>query len=243
MANQLKSRPQSIHGWVAEELGTRIVSGIYSPGEYIPNETSIGEELGVSRTALREAFKILTSKGLLESRPKLGTRIRPRKHWNMFDSEILSWCFESKPSPQFFISLFEIREIFEPAAAELAAKNRSEEQAVVLGAAYEAMEKAEIGTDAVFSSDLEFHMAVLDATNNEFMISLGMTIQTALMGLFRLSSAIAEEYVDSLPGHKAVYQAIASGDAAKAKIEMFQLLAKSKENLEYALKNLAKQPD
>ncbi len=105
------------------------------------------------------------------------------------------------------------------------------------------MEKAEIGTDAVFSSDLEFHMAVLDATNNEFMISLGMTIQTALMGLFRLSSAIAEEYVDSLPGHKAVYQAIASGDAAKAKIEMFQLLAKSKENLEYALKNLAQQPD
>ena len=86
MANQLKSRPQSIHGWVAEELGTRIVSGIYSPGEYIPNETTIGEELGVSRTALREAFKILTSKGLLESRPKLGTRIRPRKHWNMFDS-------------------------------------------------------------------------------------------------------------------------------------------------------------
>ena len=54
MANQLKSRPQSIHGWVAEELGTRIVSGIYSPGEYIPNETTIGEELGVSRTALRE---------------------------------------------------------------------------------------------------------------------------------------------------------------------------------------------
>jgi DNA-binding FadR family transcriptional regulator len=226
MANQLKSRPQSIHGWVAEELGTRIVSGIYSPGEYIPNETTIGEELGVSRTALREAFKILTSKGLLESRPKLGTRIRPRKHWNMFDSEILSWCFE-----------------FEPAAAELAAKNRSEEQSKVLGAAYDAMEKAEIGTDAVFSSDLEFHMAVLDATNNEFMISLGMTIQTALMGLFRLSSAIAEEYVDSLPGHKAVYQAIAAGDAAKAKIEMFQLLAKSKENLEYALKNLAKQPE
>jgi len=72
---------------------------------------------------------------------------------------------------------------------------------------------------------------------------LGMTIQTALMGLFRLSSAIAEEYVDSLPGHKAVYQAIAAGDAAKAKIEMFQLLAKSKENLEYALKNLAKQPE
>lgn len=233
----MKSRPQSIHGWVAEKLGLRIVSGEYPQGEYIPNEATIGEELGVSRTALREAFKILTAKGLLEARPKLGTRVRDRRYWNMFDSEILSWCFESKPTPKFFISLFEIREIFEPAAAELAARNRSAEQTLALQKAYQDMEDAEIGSDQVFSSDLKFHLEVLNATNNEFMISLGMTIQTALMGLFRLSSSIGDEYKDSLPGHKAVYEAIAAGDTAKAKSEMFNLLAKSKENLQYALQN------
>ncbi len=233
----MKSRPQSIHGWVAEKLGLRIVSGEYPQGKYIPNEAAIGEELGVSRTALREAFKILTAKGLLEAKPKLGTRVRDRRYWNMFDSEILSWCFESKPTPKFFISLFEIREIFEPAAAELAAKNRSEEQTLALYNAYQDMENAEIGSDQVFSSDLNFHLEVLNATNNEFMISLGMTIQTALMGLFRLSSSIGDEYKESLPGHKAVYEAIAAGDAAKAKQEMFNLLAKSKENLQYALQH------
>ncbi len=237
MGSQVKNRPQSIHGWVAAELGTRIVSGVYAPGEYIPNETTIGEELNVSRTALREAFKILAAKGLIESRPKLGTRIRPRKYWNMLDAEILSWCFESKPSPQFFISLFEIREIFEPAAAELAAKNRTEDQVAKLSDAYQAMENAELGTEEVFSSDLEFHLAVLEATNNEFMISLGMTIQTAMMGLFRLSSSIEEEYKDSLPDHRAVYEAIAQQDAAGAKQQMFELLADSKENLDYALKH------
>ncbi|MDX3775680.1 FadR/GntR family transcriptional regulator [Chromatiaceae bacterium AAb-1] len=237
MAASGRNRPQSIHGWVAEELGTRIVSGTYAPGEYIPNEATIGEELNVSRTALREAFKILTAKGLIEARPKLGTRVRPRQYWNMFDTEILSWCFESKPTPQFFISLFEVREIFEPAAAELAAKNRSAEQVKNLAKAYKDMEKAELGTDKVFSSDLNFHLSVLNATNNEFMISLGMTIQTALMGLFRLSSSIGDEYKESLPGHKAVYEAIAAADPAAAKQEMSKLLHKSKENLEYALEH------
>lgn len=234
-----RNRPQSIHGWVAEELGTRIVSGVYTPGEYIPNEAAIGAELDVSRTALREAFKILTAKGLIEARPKLGTRVRPRQYWNMFDTEVLSWCFESKPTAKFFVSLFEVREIFEPAAAELAAKNSSAEQVKLLAKAYKDMEKAKLGTDEVFSSDLNFHLCVLHATNNEFMISLGMTIQTALMGLFRLSSSIGDEYTEALPAHKAVYEAIAAGDAPGAKQAMSRLLSRSKENLDYALTNFS----
>ena len=60
MKSATRSRPQSIHSWVAQELGSRIVGGVYLPGQYIPNENDIGAELGVSRTALREAFKLLT---------------------------------------------------------------------------------------------------------------------------------------------------------------------------------------
>jgi len=78
--------------------------------------SDIGEELGVSRTALREAFKLLTAKRLIESRPKLGTRVRPRKNWNMFDAEVLRWCFSSNPDTQFYMALYEMREIIEPNA-------------------------------------------------------------------------------------------------------------------------------
>lgn len=240
MKSSARNRPQSIHSWVAQELGSRVVSGTYVPGQYIPNENELGEELGVSRTTLREAYKLLTAKGLIESRPKLGTRVRLRKHWNMFDAEVLRWCFSSNPDAKFYMALYEMREIIEPNAASLAAMHRTDDQLFALSQAYEAMENAQIGTDAVYKSDLEFHLALLEATNNEFMASLGVTIETALENSFRLSSAIAEEYVDSLPGHKAVFLAIKEQDPALAKAEMQALLNSAKGALEHTLEEINK---
>lgn len=216
-----------MHAWVAYELGTRIVSGVYQPGEYIPNEAKIGEELNVSRTALREAFKLLAAKGLIESRPKLGTRVRSKDCWNMFDSDVLKWSFESTPSPEFLRSLFEVREVIEPNSAALAAKRATPEQIDEIEKAYYAMEEAEIGTEDVILTDIDFHMAILQATNNEFMVSLGQSIKTALMGLFRISSSEESEFVASLPGHKAVFLGIRDGDSERARFEMKSLLSKS----------------
>lgn len=235
MASTMNKRPQSIHKWVASELGSRIVGGSYRPGEYIPNETKLGEELGVSRTALREAFKTLTAKGLIESRPKLGTRIKERKQWNMFDSEVLDWFFQTNPSLDFYEALFQVRCVFEPAATKLAAMSRTDEQIEAMASAYKKMETAKIGTDEVFSSDLEFHMSILDATNNDFFISLGKTIQTALAGIFRLSSSTEQEYVDALPGHKAIYQAIEKGNAVEAEQQMLHLLVESEKSVKDAV--------
>lgn len=235
MASTVSKRPQSIHKWVASELGSRIVGGTYRPGEYIPNETKLGEELGVSRTALREAFKTLTAKGLIESRPKLGTRIKERSQWNMFDADVLEWFFQTDPSLEFYSALFEVRCVFEPAAAKLAAYNRTEEQVEIMAAAYKKMENAQVGTDEVFSSDLEFHMSILDATNNDFIISLGKTIQIALAGIFRLSSSTDKEYIDSLPGHKAIYLAIEKGDAVEAEQHMLHLLVESEKSVKDAV--------
>ena len=231
MANQMTSRPQNIHTWVASELGSRIVSGYYAEGEYIPNEITICEELEVSRTSLREAFKVLTAKGLIESRPKLGTRIRERRYWNMFDPVILSWFSQSKPSPEFYTSLYEIRSVFEPAAAELAAQKRTPEQLEKIAQAYTKMENATLGTDEIYSTDIDFHMTILDGTNNEFMVSLGGSIQSALAEIFRVSSNFADDFTMSLPGHKAIYDAIAASDGAAAKAAMIALLSTSQETV------------
>jgi len=238
MAKQVReNRPRSVHAWVAYELGTRIVSGVYAPGEYIPNEAAIGEELKVSRTALREAFKLLSAKGLIESRPKLGTRVRPKECWNMFDEDVLKWNFESTPSQEFLRALFEMREVIEPNSAALAAKRATPDQVIAIEKAYLAMEEAAAGSEDVILTDIEFHMAILRATNNEFMISLGQSIKTALRGLFRISSAEESEFVASLPGHKAVYQGIRDGDSERARFEMKALLSKS---VHRALESLSK---
>lgn len=70
----------------------------------------------MSRNAYREAIQVLTAKGLIESRPKAGTRVLPRNRWNLLDPEALAWAFTGKPDVQFVRKLYELRSIVEPAA-------------------------------------------------------------------------------------------------------------------------------
>ena len=218
---------RNLHGRIAHELGKRIVGGRYEPGDLLPPEAAIGQEMAVSRTALREAFKVLTAKGLIESRPKVGTRVRARKDWNMLDPDVLSWSFATKPSARFLQSLFEMRRVFEPSAAAMAAKRRTAVQLADIEAAYLSMERATLDTDEMLTTDLSFHLSILNATDNEFMISLGMMIETALIGSFSLSSSKPRAITDALAGHKAIYLGIRNSDPKRARFEMETLLDKS----------------
>ncbi len=221
---------RSLHGKVAHELGRRIVGGTFAPGDILPNEAAICGELDVSRTALREAFKVLTAKGLISSKPKVGTRVNPRRSWNMLDPDVLAWSFETQPSKSLVQSLFEMRKVFEPAAAEMAATKHNLTLIADLEKAYYDMEAAEVGSQEMFSSDLRFHLALLEATENEFMISLGMMIETALLGSFRISSSLPETYKAALPGHKEVYLGVKMADPERAREAMRQLLLQSNDD-------------
>ena len=78
--------------WVlAEKLAQKILTGEYPPESILPGEMELGEQFGVSRTAVREAVKTLTAKGMLLPRPRIGTRVMPRSSWNFLDKELLSW--------------------------------------------------------------------------------------------------------------------------------------------------------
>lgn len=218
---------RNLHGRVAHDLGKRIVGGQYRPGDLLPPEAAVGQEMNVSRTALREAFKVLAAKGLIESRPKVGTRVRERKDWNMLDPDVLSWSFDAKPSARFLQALFEMRRVFEPSAAAMAAKRRTEAQLADIEAAYLSMERAALDTDEMLTTDLRFHLSILNATDNEFMISLGMMIETALIGSFSLSSSKPRAFTEALARHKAVYLGIRNSDPKRARFEMETLLDKS----------------
>src|SRR6201999_1764326 len=80
-----------LHGRVAYELGTEILRGDFPPGSTLPREAELMERFGVSRTVLREALRTLTSKGMIESRPKVGTRGRIKSAWNLLDADLLDW--------------------------------------------------------------------------------------------------------------------------------------------------------
>src|SRR5438128_7743542 len=107
---------RSLHDRVVHAIGRKILGGELPPGALLPAEP----ELGASRTVLREAIKVLAAKGLVEARPKIGTRVRPRDAWNLLDPDVLSWQREGTAPVAFLRKLTEVRRIVEPAAAELA---------------------------------------------------------------------------------------------------------------------------
>src|SRR4029079_5767613 len=116
-----RTRKRNLFAHVVEELGIRIVRGILKPNEAFPHEADLGREFGGSRSVIREAVKSLAAKGLIESRTRTGIRVLAPMHWNLLDVEVLAWRYSVMPQAQFYIELFEIRQMIEPEAAALAA--------------------------------------------------------------------------------------------------------------------------
>ncbi len=223
-ANSRTFSRRSIHGQVAHELGLRIVSGVFPPDSTLPNEEIFSAELKVSRTVYREAVKVLAAKGLVEPRPKTGTRIRPRKEWNMLDPDVLAWCFDAGPSTSHARSLFEMRHIIEPAAAAMAAERANEEQTSRIERALETMRAAAPNTDDSVRADLEFHQSIIEASGNDLLTSLGYVIESALAQSFELSTRSPGARVNSIPLHENVLKAIRKHDPDAARAATNTLL-------------------
>lgn len=228
MAKPMAAR--SLHNQVIQELGRLIVSGELVAGASLPREELLAERMNVSRTALREAMKVLSAKGLIESRQKTGTRVREACHWNQLDADVLAWRCASMPTESFVEKLVEMREIIEPAAAAHAARRRTPEQLATLKAAYDAMAAAE-NLDAWTVADLAFHESMLQATNNELMTSLFSVIETSLGTYFVLSARDAANFNIALPQHLKVYEAIRRRQPEVARQAMLKMVADSRSNI------------
>src|SRR5437667_9243664 len=160
---------RGLHGAVVHKIGVQIVSGGLMPGEPVPTEEELTGELAVSRTVLREVVKVLAAKGLVEARPKTGTRVRERNDWNLLDPDVLAWRLETAPDPLFFRDVIEVRRIIEPEAARLAAERATEEQIRELEETFREMEAASDDPDAYLAPDLRFHALILAACRNELL--------------------------------------------------------------------------
>jgi DNA-binding FadR family transcriptional regulator len=192
-----------LHGRVAYELGTEILRGDFLPASTLPREAELMERFGVSRTVLREALRTLTSKGLIESRPKIGTRVRPQQAWNLLDADVLEWYSRVAKPLQFAIKLQEMREMIEPYAAALAAANHDDAALVRLSDAHQAMLDAR-NVDEWVRADLRFHLSVLNACSNELLVPLGTLIERTLEAQLRLNARRAEVFNASMPSSRGI---------------------------------------
>lgn len=147
---------------------------------HLSTESDLCRELNVSRTVLRQAIKVLEAKGLVEVRPRMGVRVRPRDHWNLVDPDLLAWQTELRPDTFFIRNLYEVRMILEPAAAELAAVRANDEEIRTLERWYSEMERTAADTQAFIAADLQFHSAIFAACHNDLLQRMSSTIGNAL---------------------------------------------------------------
>ncbi len=178
---------KSLHGRIVQELGMDIVSGKVQPGQRLPAETDLCERYGVSRPVLREATRVLVAKGLVVSKPRVGSVVRPREDWHMLDPDVLYWTLSSVPEGEFFRSLLTVRRVIEPAAAALAATAATSEDLARIASAYERMAHARTAS-ALLEPDLEFHRAIMAATHNDLLAHIGNMLSLALSESIKLTS-------------------------------------------------------
>jgi DNA-binding FadR family transcriptional regulator len=205
------------HSAVARDIGIAIVTGRYTPGSILPGEHELAEQRGISRGVVREALRMLSAKGLLDSRPKTGTRVRQRAEWNLLDPDLLAWMFEAEPPVSFVRSLFQLRMIIEPAAAELAATTRTSRQVSGIGHALEEMYAHGLGSPIGQAADQRFHHIILEATENELLVSLAGTIGAAVRWTTIYKHRQPVPPSDSMPQHQRLFDAIAASNPAAAR--------------------------
>jgi len=220
-----------IHGEIVHSVGEDIVSGRIPPGTRLPSDRELTQRFAASRTALREAMKVLASKGLIEARQRTGTRVRPRAEWDLLDADVLSWHSPDSIPENFIADLVELRELLEPVAAKLAARRATAADLERIEAAYREMERTVDDYEAFYVADLEFHLSVLNASHNQLLQRLSSIVGTVLGLGFSMQKQARIPLRESLPSHYQVFEGIRDGKARQTERAMRTVIARGKDTL------------
>jgi DNA-binding FadR family transcriptional regulator len=193
----------SVHASLASEIGLRIVRGDYPPGTILPNEAKWSETFDVSRSAVREAIKMLMAKSLLASRPKIGSWVEPKERWNLLDRDVLAWYATAPDREMFLKTVQEFRHIIEPEATAFAAMRRSEEQMAEISQACREMGEAATLQERT-RADTRFHLAILRASGNDLLVPLGVLIESAFDHLFAYTTRELDDLQHAQKLHEAI---------------------------------------
>lgn len=235
---------RGILGATVAELGQRIVGQEWKPGDALPRESDLVEELGVGRSVVREAFRILGAKGLIRSRTSDGTRVLPREEWRLLDADVMDWRIKAGDTRDLLLELLRVRAVLEPGVVHEATLSASPEAKARIHAAWDAKVEVFLNEDPdlaerrrrFIETDLEFHRAFLAAVESPLLGQLFNVIEAALRLLFDLqmrARGYETEMIGMEDGHRhhaEVMAAWAKGDADGAERAMRALVARAMED-------------
>jgi DNA-binding FadR family transcriptional regulator len=220
---------RKLYQYIVDEIGQRIIRGKYRTEDVLPTEDQLSSELHVSRGVLREAIKVLTQKGLIQTRPRVGTQVLPRENWNLFDPDVLVWRLQIEDKTTFLKNVTEVRRLIESEAARQAARRASDsEVADIRGILSQMQIILSDGDQYVYENylamDILFHSKILNASHNDLLSQIGSTVRNAVHKARESDTADIGVQKESLPFHAAIVDGIYRKDpdaAYKASQEMF----------------------
>ena len=233
---------KNVHGNTVDYLGEAILAGRFGVEGALPPELQLCAELSVSRTVVREAVKSLVAKGLLQTGPKVGTRVRPSEHWNWFDPDVIAWQAKAGLTPEFLRDLQDLRRIVEPAAMRLAAERATAQDIAAVETAFAGMRHAvEEGGDYV-THDLAFHLGLLHASRNRMLIQMSRALGALLRTSFEISTRLQDGPRSSLAMHRAVLDAVRAHAPDDAERAVRRLIDGAHADIEHVLASRRKLP-
>jgi GntR family galactonate operon transcriptional repressor len=231
VADPRRDPAAGVHGTIVLAIGEDIVRGEVKPGQRLPREAELIERFQASRTAIREAMKVLTAKGLVQARQRVGTKVRPRAKWDLLDPNVLSWHDLDTIGDTLVGDLVELRQFLEPKAARLAAERATEDDIEAMQAAHHRMDRAASDPAEFYTADIAFHLAVFAGCHNLLIQRLSGIVETVLTLSFRLQDSELVDLREAANAHGRVIDRIRLRDRAGAERAMRAVIGRAKVEL------------
>jgi DNA-binding FadR family transcriptional regulator len=216
-----------LHENIMRVLLSEIVSGRVATGGWLPRETDIAGQFGVSRGVARECIRGLEERGVVAVKHGRGATVKPEDRWNVLDPNVLGALLDSGRGATILAEYLESRRILEIAAAGLAAERAQPADLAALSDAFERMAEAAdraaenpAAEDGYHEADIAFHRALIDATGNRALGSMTEPIHRALIAARRPLARPDVRRERSLPEHRRILTAVAQADPDGARQAM-----------------------
>ncbi|PRD17307.1 D-galactonate utilization transcriptional regulator DgoR [Pantoea coffeiphila] len=214
------------------ELGRQIVGGKYVPGASLPAEAELCEEFETSRNIIREVFRSLMAKRLIEVKRYRGAYVAPRNQWNYLDTDVLQWVLEQDYDPRLIGAMSEVRNLVEPSIARWAAERATSSDLAQIELALNEMIANNQDRDAFNEADIRYHEAVLAAVHNPVLQQLGVAISSLQRAVFERTWMGDEANMPkTLHEHKTLFDAIRHQDSDAAEQAALTMIASSTRRL------------
>ena len=215
--NRVKTK--SVVNQVLDKFKEALIYKELKPGDRLPSESELSSNLGVGKSSIREAIKMLQAVGVVESRQGEGTFICNNLKNDSLNPLVFQLIFEQGTNKD----ILEMRTIFEPAFTQFAMQKATEDDIKKIEDTIIAFEeRIRLGIQEA-EDDLAFHFAILKSTHNPFIIRIGETI----MQLFRASISKSMRNIPSvaLEDHKMIFKAFCEGDTDKLNKTIYESFA------------------